>query len=172
MLNYSGGVPHDDAIFDVVAEFDAAIILCYVPGADARDVQDLGDDPDPLPMLLDHFTRRVDVARVRGVENIAIDPGIGFSFGPPVSPAERVDRQTRTLLNTFRLRRLGLPVCHALPHAFDLFEDQFRTAEPFFAVIAHLGGCNIFRTHEVPQVIPVLAALRVLTPTARTASRP
>jgi hypothetical protein len=30
-------------------------------------------------------------------------------------------------------------------------------------VLAHLGGCGIFRTHEVPQVVPVLAALNTLT---------
>lgn len=163
MLNYSGGAAYDHAIFDLVAAFDAAIVLCYVPGADARDVQEHDVDPDPIPMLLDHFTRRVAVARERGVENLVIDPGIGFSFRPSTTPAERVDRQARTLLSTFRLRRLGLPICHALPHAFDLFEDQFRTAEAFFAVLAHLGGCSIYRTHEVARVAPVLSALRTLT---------
>jgi dihydropteroate synthase len=167
MLNYSGGTPYDEAIFDVVADLDAAIVLCHVPGTDVRDIQDAGDGADPIPMLLDHFTRRLDVARAHGVENIAIDPGIGFSFGPPTTPAARVDRQTRTLLHTFRLRRLGLPVCQALPHAFDLFEDQFRTAEAFFAVLAHLGGCNIYRTHEVARVIPVLTALQGLSTQAK-----
>ena len=160
MLNYSGGTPYDEAIFEVVADFGAAIVLCYVPGTDARDIRDAADGADQIPMLLDHFARRLDVAHARGIENIAIDPGIGFSFGPPTTPSARVDRQTRTLLNTFRLRRLGMPVCQALPHAFDLFEDQFRTAEAFFAVLAHLGGCSIYRTHEAARVVRVLSALR------------
>jgi dihydropteroate synthase len=162
MLNYSGGVRYDSAVFDVVADLNASIVVCYIPGEDARDIRDLGERADPVPMLLDHFAGRVEIARARGVEDIVIDPGIGFSFGPAASPAERADRQTRTLLNTFRLRRLGLPICHALPHAFDVFEDQFRTAEAFFAVLAHLGGCSLFRTHEVARVVPVLTALRVL----------
>ena len=163
MLNYSGGIPHDGAIFDLVGDLNASIVLCHVPGTDVRDIQDRDGDPDPLPMLLDHFAGRIEAAREHGVEDIVIDPGIGFSFGPPISPADRVGRQARTLLNTFRLRRLGLPICHALPHAFDLFEDQFRTAEAFFAVLAHLGGCGLFRTHEVARVVPVLTALRTLT---------
>lgn len=163
MLNYSGGVPYDDAIFDLVAASDAALILCHVPGVDVRDVQASGLQADPIPMLLDHFAGRVETARQRGVASIAIDPGIGFSYRPPTSPVERADRQARTLLNTFRLRRLGLPICHSLPHAFDLFEGQYRTAEAFFAVLAHLGGCNIYRTHEVARVVPVLAALDSLS---------
>ena len=71
--------------------------------------------------------------------------------------------QTRVLLNSIRLRVLGLPICHALPHAFDLFEDQFRSAEGFFAVLARLGGAGVFRTHEVPAGRAVLDALGVLS---------
>jgi dihydropteroate synthase len=52
-----------------------------------------------------------------------------------------------------------VPVCNALPHAFDLFEEEFRTAEGFFAVIAQLGGTHLFRTHEVSHVRAVLGAM-------------
>lgn len=164
MLNYSGGIPHDHAIFDVAAQSGAAVVLCYVPGSDAKDIRGQEGDPDPIPRLLDHFAGRLQVARECGVEDIVIDPGIGFSFEPSPTPGSRVERQARTLLNTFRLRRLGLPLCHALPHAFSLFEDQFRGAEPFFAVLAYLGGCGMFRTHEVAGVVPVLAAMQSLRP--------
>ena len=47
-------------------------------------------------------------------------------------------------------------MCNALPHAFDLFEDEFRKAEGFFAVLARLGGTDLFRTHEVAHVRAVL----------------
>jgi dihydropteroate synthase len=53
-------------------------------------------------------------------------------------------------------------VCNALPHAFDLFEDEFRKAEGFFAVMARLGGTHLFRTHEVAHVRAVLAAMDAL----------
>jgi dihydropteroate synthase len=169
MLNYSGGAPYDHAVFDAVARYDAAMVLCHVPGSDAKDLQMQREDVqgqreglDPIPRLLDHFAPRVEAARDRGVVDIVLDPGIGFSGGSLPGPGKRVNRQARTLLNTFRLRRLGLPVCHALPHAFDVFEDQYRGAEPFFAVLAHLGGCGMFRTHEVARVVAVLAALQAL----------
>jgi dihydropteroate synthase len=66
------------------------------------------------------------------------------------------------LAHAFRLRTLGVPICNALPHAFDLFEDEFRKAEGFFAVVASLGGTHLFRTHEVAHVRAVLTSMAAL----------
>lgn len=163
LVNYSGGIPRDPAMFDVVAAHRAALLLCFIPGSDARDRLDLGNSPDMIPVIAAQLSERIASARSRGVENIVVDPGIGFAFDTSTSPLSRVQQQARTLLNTFRLRELGLPVCHSLPNAFDLFEDQFRIAEGFFAVLAQLGGCGMFRTHEVAQVVRVLRGLQVLS---------
>jgi hypothetical protein len=64
-------------------------------------------------------------------------------------------------LNTFRLRKLGYPVCHALPHAFEYFGEEVRSAEPFFAVLAALGKTDLFRTHEIARVKAVLDTLSI-----------
>jgi dihydropteroate synthase len=88
---------------------------------------------------------------------------MGFYYGNLVDPITRVRHQTNVILNSFRLRELGYPICQALPHAFNLFEDEFRTAESFFAVIAALGGVNLLRTHEVARVNAVLRAMGSLT---------
>jgi dihydropteroate synthase len=162
ILNLTGST-HEQEIFDLVAEHDATVVLCYVAGANVREVTDVELDRDPLPALQAHFEARVATARSQGVERILIDPGMGFYYGNLVDPDVRVRHQTTVLLNSIRLRTLGLPICHALPHAFDLFEDQFRSAEGLFAVLAHLGGTGVFRTHEVPKVAAVLDALRVLS---------
>lgn len=166
LLNYSGGLASDGEIFPMLADHQATVILCYIEGENSRDVSAKGIDQDPIPGMLDYFERRVDHARSVGVDRIAIDPGIGFSHKRSVAANIRTQYQGRALLNTFRLRRIGLPICHALPHAFSLFEDEFRTAEGFFTVLAHLGGTGIYRTHEVPQIRAILAALRALDPQA------
>jgi hypothetical protein len=62
-------------------------------------------------------------------------------------------------LNTFRLRQLGFPTCHALPHAFEYFGEEVRCAEPFFAMLAALGKTDLFRTHEVPRIKAVLETM-------------
>jgi dihydropteroate synthase len=157
------GASQEPEIFDLVAAHNATLVLCYVTGENVREVTDAVLDDDPFPTLLSHFGERIERARSHGVDRILIDPGMGFYYGNLVDPEARVRHQTAVLLQTIRLRVLGLPIGHALPHAFDLFEDQFRSAEGLFAVLAHLGGAGVFRTHEVPQVVAVLDALRVLS---------
>ena len=71
----------------------------------------------------------------------------------------RVRHQMNIFLNSFRLRALGCPICHALPHAFEYFGEEVRCAEPFFAVLAAFGKTNLFRTHEVPRVRAVLETM-------------
>ncbi|MFD8154322.1 dihydropteroate synthase [Streptomyces sp. NPDC059720] len=163
VLNYTGGVVSDEEMFPIVADRQATMILCHVEGSNCRDVAERGVDEDPVSGMVDYFVKRVDHARSMGVERIAIDPGIGFSHKGSVTADVRINHQARSLLHTFRLRRIGLPICHALPHAFDLFEDEFRAAEGFFAVLAHMGGTGVYRTHEVPKIRAVLAALRALS---------
>jgi dihydropteroate synthase len=162
MVNYTGRAEQDE-MFDVVAAHGATLLLCRVTGDNVREVTDVPVDADPVPELVDHFGARVEQARAHGVERIVLDPAMGFFYANLTDPQKRVAHQTSVLLNTFRLSVLGLPVCHAVPHAFDLFEDEFRIAEAFFAVLARIGGTTVFRTHEVPRVAAVLNAMQVLT---------
>lgn len=161
VLNLTGAGRQEE-MYDIAAEFDATVILCYVGGDNVRDITDVRLDIDPIPGLIEHFAQRVAIARAHGVERIVIDPGMGFYYGNLVDPLTRVRHQTEVILNTFRLKPLGLPICHALPHAFDLFEEHFRSAEGFFAVLAMLGGASVLRTHEVPLVSAVTHAMSVL----------
>ena len=160
VVNYTG-TTHQAAVFDLASEFSATVILCYVAGADVREITDVDLDKDPIPGLLDYFSQRIDSANKHGVTKIVIDPGMGFYYGNLVDPITRVKHQTRVILNSFRLKSLGYPICQALPHAFNLFEDEFRTAESFFAVIASLGGVTLVRTHEIARVNSVLKTLQL-----------
>ena len=114
-----------------------------------------------MQLMYDYFARQIELARKCGVEKIFIDPGLGFYYRNLQDSAVRVRHQMRVFLNSFRLRKLGHPVCHALPHAFEYFGEEVRSAEPFFAVLAALGKTDLFRTHEVPKTRAVLETLAV-----------
>ena len=159
ILNLTGA-DRTDELFRLVAAHDAAVIICYVQGPNVREVGDFDFSADPVALMQDYFTRQIEIARRNGVEKILIDPGLGFYYRNLQDSSVRVRHQMTVFLNTFRLRALGFPVCHALPHAFEYFGEEVRCAEPFFAVLAALGKTDLFRTHEVPRIRAVLDTLR------------
>ena len=159
ILNLTG-TDRSEEMFRAVAEHDAAVIICFVQGANVREVGDFELGGDPMAMLHEYFARQIEVATRAGVRKIFIDPGLGFYYRNLQDSAVRVRHQMRVFLNTFRLRTLGFPMCHALPHAFEFFGEEVRCAEPFFAVLASLGKTDLFRTHEVPRIKAVLDTLR------------
>ena len=160
VLNLTG-TDRSPEMFRLVADHDAAVILCYVQGANVREVADFDFGADAIEQMYAYFGRQIDLATQAGVKRLWIDPGLGFYYRNLQDSAVRIRHQMDVFLNTFRLRKLGWPVCHALPHAFECFGEEVRSAEPFFAVLAALGGTDLFRTHEVARTRAVLNTLAI-----------
>jgi dihydropteroate synthase len=158
ILNLTGS---DEKLYSIAAEHDAGVIICYVQGPNVREVGDFAFKGDIIATMYEYFARQIETATRAGVRKILIDPGLGFYYRNLQDNAVRVRHQMTVFLNTFRLRTLGFPVCHALPHAFEYFGEEVRSAEPFFAVLAALGKTDLFRTHEVPKTKAVLDVLRL-----------
>ena len=159
VLNLTGA-DRTDELYRMVAAHDAAVIICYVQGPNVREVADFDFSADPIGMMREYFARQIDTATRNGVKRILLDPGLGFYYRNLQDSTVRVRHQMNVFLNTFRLRELGFPICHALPHAFEFFGEEVRCAEPFFAVLAALGKTDLFRTHEVPRIKAVLETLK------------
>jgi dihydropteroate synthase len=146
-------------IYECIAEYDAAVIICYVQGNHVRDVSNFDGISDPIPLMLEYFKREIDLATSVGVKKIVIDAGLGFYYKNLQDSRQRIRFQMQTFLDSVRLRQLGFPVCQALPHAFEYFGEEVRCAEPFFAVFASLGKTDLLRTHEVAKIKAVLDTL-------------
>lgn len=147
--------------YDLAAKHGTGVVLCYVQGANVREVADFHPGEDHVADLEAYFIQETAKARAAGVEAIWLDPGLGFYYPNLQDSAARVRYQMAAFLQAFRLRKLGFPVCQALPHAFEYFEDEVRCAEPFFAVLAGLGKTDLIRTHEVSRVRGVLRTMKV-----------
>lgn len=161
VLNLTGSAGSED-IFRMVADHDATVIICYVQGKNVREVEGFDFGADPIELMQSYFARQIEIATRLGVQRIFVDPGLGFYYRNLEDSAVRVRHQMRVFLNTFRLRNLGWPVCHALPHAIEYFKEEVRSAESFFAVLAALGRTDLFRTHEVPRTKAVLDTLSLI----------
>lgn len=161
VLNLTGR-EHEDELLHLAAEHDAAVVMCFGERCDVRDEQSSTPTGDPLPALVSHFAPRLDHARDLGVDRVVVDPGLGFYYANLTDMLERARHQSRVLVQTFRLRELGVPVCHAMPVTFDIFGEEYHHAEGFYAALAALGGTHLLRVHEVGQVRAVLRALGTL----------
>lgn len=158
VLNLTGTVGCEE-MFREVADFDAGVIICFVQGDNVREVVDLDLGQDPIAKLYEFFARQIELATNAGISRIWIDPGLGFYYANLKDSGERIRHQMQIFLNSFRLRALGWPVCQALPHAFECFEEEVRAAESFFAMLALLGQASLLRTHEIVKVRGVLRAM-------------
>ena len=155
------GTEETEEFYRMACDFDAAVIVCFVEGRNVREVGNLSMDGDPVEYMYEYFAREVERAEKAGLRKLFIDPGLGFYYRNLQDSAVRVRHQMNVFLNTFRFRTLGYPVCHALPHAFEFFGEEVRSAEPFFAVLAAIGRTDLFRTHEVAKIRAVLDTLQV-----------
>jgi dihydropteroate synthase len=158
VLNMTGR-EQEEEMLGLAAKHGAAVIMSYGASANVRETSGVPTGDDPMSTLLDHFKPRIEHARELGVTGIVVDPGIGFNYDNLDTPSARSQHQMRMLTQAFRLRPLGVPICNVPPHSFDLFGDEFRKAEGFYAVFAVLGGAHLLRTHEVPHLRVVLDAL-------------
>lgn len=163
ILNLTGNAGSKE-IFKMAAAHGAAVIVCYVQGKNVRQVRDFDLTADPIGPMQDYFQRQIEIAGRNGLEKLFLDPGMGFYYRNLQDGRVRVRHQMTVFLNTFRLRTLGFPICHALPHAFEFFQDEVRCAESFFAVLAALGKTDLFRTHEVPRVRAVIETMKLSLP--------
>ena len=102
----------------------------------------------------------MQLATEAGIERIWIDPGFGFALNIPDGP-ERVRYQTESLLQSFRFRVLGWPVCVTMTSSVYLFRDEVRCAETSSATLALLSKANLLRSHEGARVQPVIDMLEI-----------
>ncbi|ETX07199.1 dihydropteroate synthase [Candidatus Entotheonella palauensis] len=147
------GMRDGDAVFELAAKYNVAVILCYVQGETVRDVSAFRFHDDMTVELLRYFRELTAKAERLGVSKCIIDPGLGFYYKNLQDSDTRINYQMNTFLHCFRLHELGYPTFNILPHAPEIFlEDERRSAEPFFGVLALLGGTHIIRSHEIRTI--------------------
>lgn len=166
MINMTGQSKERD-LYDIAAEYQATVVMCFTAGPDARAMGNATVDRDPVPGMIDYFAERLDVASSHGVRDIVLDPGMGFYYSNLTNPVARLRYQTRVLLQSQRIAALGLPLCQTLGHGFAVFEEEYRAAEGVFAVLAYLGGASLLRTHEVPLVRGCVSLMNSMDVAAR-----
>ncbi|KKD36906.1 dihydropteroate synthase [Limnoraphis robusta] len=167
VINFTG-TENSEEMYRAVADFDAAIIICYLQGKNARDVGDFDFSlaKDPIDLVYDYFGKEIEKATKLGVRKIFIDPALGLGYTNFYYKYEyvstRIGYQIRSLLSAFRLRKLGFPLFNQIPTALEVFGEEVRSAQVFTAVFAALGKSDLLRTHEVAKIKAVLETMSLV----------
>ena len=154
VINLTGRID-DPGFYELIARYEAGVILCYTPGQNARSADGLPSYDMLIAEQLDFFRARLELATSAGVERIWIDQGFGFGLNLSAGP-DLIRYQTQGLLQAFRFRVLGWPVCVSMIGSLYLFKDEVRCGETWSATLALFSKANLMRSHEGARVQPVI----------------
>lgn len=146
IINDISGLTFEPEIAEVVAQFDANLVIMHIKGT-PKDMQQKPDYSDVVSEVYEFLEKQSSFAKAKGVKKIIIDPGIGF--GKKVSHNYELLKN----LNVFKL--FGYPVLIGLSRksflgkSLNLEVNERDTATVIAETLALKNGADIIRTHNV-----------------------
>ena len=152
MLNDVTALQHDAGMLDAAVEANAPVILMHMRGTPAT-MQSHANYDDVIDDVLRELAPPLERARRAGLDEIFIDPGIGF--------AKTFDHNVEILVRCDELARLAPFVIGASRKKFighlTAREGAERVHGSLAAVAAaFLGGASIVRVHDVRETVDFL----------------
>ncbi|HKI29789.1 MAG TPA: dihydropteroate synthase [Actinomycetota bacterium] len=157
----SGGA--DPAMFDVVLDREAAVVLMHMRG-DPTTMQEAPHYDDVVGDVHEYLRQRIEAAELAGIdpERIAVDPGIGF--GKDLDHNLVLMRRVDALLDLGRPVLVGPSRKKFIGTILDLPVEE-RVEGTVGAVVWMVArGAHIVRVHDVKEVV---RAVRVSDAIAR-----
>ncbi len=159
MINDISGGSLDPEMIDLLASVKVAFVLMHMRGKPA-DMQTHADYNDLISDLVSYFVNKLRIFHHRGIRDIIIDPGFGFS--------KTVDQNFQIIRQLQILKILECPVLIGLSRKSSLGQVIKRPMEEtLFATTAmHMvaleGGASILRVHDVKPAMDAIAIFNKL----------
>lgn len=146
IINDISSFDNDKEILDTVKQFNASIILMHMKG-DPTTMQNAPYYEDVVTEVYDYLTAKVELAKKAGVNNIIIDPGIGF--GKRVTDNYELLRRLREFKGIGQPILVGLSRKSFLGKVFNLNIDEREDHTLIAETLAIKNGARFVRTHNV-----------------------
>ena len=151
IINDISGLRFDPAMKDVVARFDAPVIIMHIKG----EPKNMQIDPyyeDVMIEISDYLAESIRMASLAGIkkENIVVDPGIGFG--------KRLEDNYEIIRRLSELKRLGCPILIGpsrksfLGKILNLPPAERLEGTMAAVAIGIQNGADIVRVHDVKAV--------------------
>jgi dihydropteroate synthase len=160
VVNDISGGTFEPYIFDVVSEFDAAMILMHTKGK-PKTMQVSPVYTDVVSEVYDYLAAQSEIAFKHGIENIIIDPGIGFG--------KKTEDNLDLIERLEDFKSLGFPIMIGLSRKSFIGNilnlpiedrDDATNAMNSFAISK---GARIIRTHNVKQAVQTCKLFNSMT---------
>jgi dihydropteroate synthase len=148
IVNDISGGSFEPDIFEVTSEHNAAMILMHIKGK-PKTMQVSPEYSDVIAEVYDHLAKQSSIASEHGIENIIIDPGIGFG--------KRLEHNLSLINGLDYFRSLGFPILIGLSrksfigNILNLPVEERDDATNSMNMLALSKGARIIRTHNVKQ---------------------
>ncbi len=150
IVNDISAFNYDKNMLDVLKEFNPVYILMHMKGT-PKDMQKSPFYEDPVNEIKTFFKEKIEVLNKLGVNDIILDPGIGFG--------KRVEDNMEIINRLDEFRILGYPIMIGLSKKSflgkitnsDVNDREIETI--ILETLAVNNGANFIRTHEVANCI-------------------
>jgi len=149
IINDVTGLKGDPNMAKVASEYGAPVVLCA--HGEVRDFS------DPVHTVLDFLEESLVIAREHGIEEVAVDPAIGF-LRPEWPPWYEWDSKVLANLNVLKI--LGRPILIGVSRKSFIGAvtgrkdpDERLPGSLSATAIAVFNGASIIRTHDVKETL-------------------
>lgn len=148
IVNDVSGLVLDDRMALLAGEMGASVILMHVKG-EPRTMQDNPVYENLWEEILDNLRQRIESARQFGMDQIIVDPGIGFG--------KLAEHNLEILKNLSRLKSLHYPILVGasrksfIGKLLDARAGERLEGSLAAAVVAVMSGASIIRVHDVKE---------------------
>lgn len=148
IINDVSALRHDAEMVHVAASSGAPVVLMHMLGTPAT-MQCNPHYDNVVANVYSFFQERIEFCRACGIEQIVIDPGIGF--------AKLVQHNLLLLARLKHFTQLGYPILVGtsrksfIGHVTGLAVNERLPGSLASAVIAVANGASIIRAHDVPE---------------------
>ena len=146
IINDVSGGTLDAAMFDTVSRLGVPYILMHMRGTPAT-MQSLTEYADVTRDVIADLQAKVEALRSRGVSDIIIDPGFGFS--------KTVDQNYEMMARLAEFKKMGLPLLVGISRKSMIFRTLDTDARhslngtTVLNTVSLMGGAQILRVHDV-----------------------
>lgn len=153
IVNDISGGEMDDKMIATVAELKLSYIAMHMRGT-PKTMQQMCDYDDVTASVFSYFIGKIVQLRQAGINDLAIDPGFGFS--------KDTDQNFQLLANMHKLSYFGLPILAGVSRKSMIYKTLGVTADESLNGTSVMNwealwqGAKILRVHDVREAVETI----------------